>query len=229
MEIGKSAFAKAILITAIASGSFVLSQQQAPPPAPATLLSAKNPHIEFTGEVSRGNLFSRQIAEDLIFRLNPQPDQGSGWFIEIVPKVPPPKGEFAEFTWVATPPYHFFNLRYLDTSYGTTAAQAVSRDVPRDFNFVQTLDDYRIAGDIVNMVIYPNHATDEEMARVRKDAARVMTGSGALHILDSRITPGKNDKDMGSIDWIRFRVELKLSSGQSMAQILDLDSNAPKQ
>lgn len=218
----------AIFIAAIASSSFVLSQQQSPPPVPATFLSVKNPRIEFTGEVLRGNLFTRQIAENLVFRLNPQPAQGSGWFIEIVPKVPPPKGEYAEFTWVATPPYHFFNQRYLDTSYGTTAAQAVSRDAPRDFNFVQTLDDYRIARNVVNMVIYPNHATDEEMARVRKDAARVMTGSGTLYILDSRITPGKNDKDMGSIDWIRFRVELKLSSGQSIAQILDLDSSAPQ-
>lgn len=226
MHPGKSAFAAAIFIAAIASSSFVLSQQQAPP-APAALLSAKNPRIEFTGEVSRGNLFTRQIAENLVFRLNPQPAQGSGWFIEIVPKVPPPKGEYAEFIWVATPPYHFFNQRYLDTSYGTTAAQAVAKDAPRDFNFVQTLDDYRIAANAVNMVIYPNHATEQEMDRVRKDASRVMTGSGTLYILDSRVTPGKNDKDMGSIDWIRFRVELKLSSGQTMAQILDLDSNVP--
>lgn len=228
MGVSKSAFATAILIAAIVSSALLSAQQQAPPPAQATLLSAKNPRIEFTGEVSGGKLFERQIAQDLIFRLNPQAAQG-GWFIEIVPKVPPPQqDEDAEFIWVATPPYHFSNQRYLDTSYGTTATEAVAINV-RDFNFVHTLDDYRIAANAVNMVIYPNNATDEEMARVRKDASRVMTGSGTLHILDSRITPGKSDKDMGSIDWIRFRVELKLSSGQSMAQILDLDSNAPKQ
>jgi hypothetical protein len=221
------------LAIAPASSAFQSSQAQSRPltvtpqplpaqtPAKAASPSSSEPQPEelsFTGEVTLGKTFEREIGHGLIFRLVPTiGDEDSGWNIAIVPKSGAPDDEFVG---IATPPYHFYNPRYLDTSYATSAKDAVAFN-PRPFNFVLTHADSEVAGKYVNMTIYPNHATKEDFEEIDQEAAKVEIGTGELHILDSRITPGNFENETGKIEWIKFEVKLKFRSGMNMTDVLD--------
>lgn len=171
--------------------------------------------------MERGKKFEHDIGHGLMFQLTPDADApDTGWTIEIVPKSRASSGE-DEFSAIVTPPYHFFNLRYLDTSYGTTAKESVGIS-PRTFNFAQSPEDARAALEIVNSEIYPNHASRQELDRLARRAAKIQLGTGELNILDSRITPGKNQGDTGTIDWLKFEVEIRFSTGLTLAQVLEL-------
>jgi hypothetical protein len=69
-------------------------------------------HITFSGEVSGDKNFDRPFGP-LRFRLNSEQALG-GWCIEVVPAEQTNSGN-DEYVWVVTPPYHFGNIRYLDT------------------------------------------------------------------------------------------------------------------
>jgi len=106
--------------------------------------------ISFEGEVAGGQLFTREFGVDMLFRLNPEQAAG-GWFIEVVPKNPSADSSL-EYVWVVTPPYHFGNQRYLDTSYGIPAREAVKKS-PREFNFVLDEKQYKEAARLVPSTI----------------------------------------------------------------------------
>jgi hypothetical protein len=226
------------LAIAPASSAFQSTQTQGRPltvtpqplpaqtPAKTNSPSSSEPQpeeVSFTGEVSPGKTFEREIGHGLVFRLVPTADDDqSGWNIAIFPKFGAPDDEFVG---IATPPYHFYNPRYLDTSYATSAKDAVALN-PRPFNFVLTHADYEVAGEYVNMTIYPNHATEEDLEEIDRKAAKVEVGTGELHILDSRITPGNSESETGRIEWIQFEVKLKFHSGMTMTDVLDPSSRA---
>jgi hypothetical protein len=176
------------------------------------------PDESFIGEVADGKTFERDIAHGLVFRLAAAPrHEVSGWNIEIVPKSGAPEDEFS---WVATPPYHFENARYLDTSYAVKAKDAVAFS-PRTFSFVLTTADYKVADEFVESIIYSNTASKEDLKEMDRKAAKVEVGTGELYILDSRITLGKSENETGKIEWIKFEVKLKFHSGMNMTDVLD--------
>jgi hypothetical protein len=45
-------------------------------------------------------------------------------------------------------------------------------------------------------------------------------GAGEFRILRSRITSGKNNEDLGSIDWLKFEVRLRFHSGLTLKQVV---------
>jgi hypothetical protein len=98
---------------------------------------------------------------------------------------------------------------------------------PRVFQFVETPEDSQAAFEVVNSVVY---ATDWEQHQDSLAAAaeKISLGTGELKILDSRITPGKNDEDLGSIDWIKFELSLRLHSGVTLDKILFSDYSPKK-
>jgi len=203
--------------------------QAAPADSPA-------PEIVFTGEVARGKpfdyeldqdsgrttehkggLFDRKAARGLVFHLDPNPDVGSGWDIEILKKGDA-SDDRDDFVAVATPPYHLFNQRYLSTAYDYTAASAVALS-PRHFYFVQSEADYKIADHEVNINIYPNHAISDEIDAADDQARKIQVGRGELLILDSRITPATEKDAKGTIDWIKFEVRLTFHTGMNFRHV----------
>ena len=126
---------------------------------------------------------------------------------------------------MVTPPYHFYNLRYLNGSYGVTARQAVAMS-PRAFQFVDSPEDAQAASVVVNTVIYSVDWTSLKES-LETAAAKIPLGSGELKIQSSRISPGKNNEDLGSIDWVKFEVRLRFRSGLTLKQILFPD-NSPR-
>ena len=169
-------------------------------------------HIAFSGEVSADKNFDRPFGP-LRFRLNSE-EASAGWWIEVVP-AEGVNSENAEYVWVVTPPYHFENIRYLDTSYGTRAEDAV-KDLPRDFNFVLEQEQFHRAVDLVNTAVY-SHPLSENKSEVEFDQESqnalatlesMSIGKGRLQILDSRVDRSAGQDGLGAIEWLKFRVEL---------------------
>lgn len=128
-----------------------------------------------------------------------------------------PAGGFAEYASVATPPYHQYKPTYLSASYGVTAGEAVN--MVRKFQFVETPEDSRAASVVVNTVVYTLDWTAHRDS-IAAQAAKIPVGVGELRVVRSRITPGRNGEDLGSIEWVKFQVRLWLHAGTTMAQVL---------
>jgi hypothetical protein len=175
-------------------------------------------HLSFAGEVSAGQAFERKFSEKLGFRLNASQ---SGWTIEVI-SYEQTDSDNAEYSWVVNPPYRSYNVRYLDTTYGTTAKEAVEYS-PRDFNFVLNEQQFKQASDLVEMAIMSHplsdHRSQQELDKESMDAGRTLqalpVAKGRLTIMNSRVAdPDPTEKgDLGSIDWLKFKVELHVPCG----------------
>jgi hypothetical protein len=172
--------------------------------------------LHIASEVSPGKNFEQDIGHDLLFRLEPPSDSAdTGWIIEIVPKSEPDDGPI-EFSGIATPPYRTYNDRYIATVYGRSATEVVNLKY-RTFFFVQSIDDEHRAEEVVNVALYPTNASDEEKVRAAGEQSQIRLGKGELRILKSRT--GRRS-DVGTIDWLRFEVDIEFSPGLTMANII---------
>ncbi|MFZ0964507.1 MAG: hypothetical protein WAO35_26890 [Terriglobia bacterium] len=169
--------------------------------------------VTFIGEATEGQTFRKDIGHGLDFVL--MPDAGgrriTGWTIEVSPQGKPSDPQCEDFLWVVTPPYHFQNARYLDTSYGIPAQDAV-RNSLRVFNFVLNCSDFGTERKRVELAIYPNGASEQEVDEARAKLGSSPLGKGQLWIIDSKITPGHKSgtaEDLGAIHWIKFKVEIE--------------------
>lgn len=168
--------------------------------------------ISFVGRVTANHSFDRQFG-NLLFRLNSQ-DAASGWNIEVV-SAEEGSSTSSEYVWPVTPPYHFGNVRYLDTSYGVRADQAV-KQTPRDFNFVLGEAQFLRAAELVDLGISSRPVNDHQSAakieRESKDALAVLeslpVGKGRLEIIDSHVDKSAGRDGLGAIEWLKFKVEL---------------------
>jgi hypothetical protein len=193
-------------------------------PAPATPPDV--PELRFSGEVTRGQPFTRDVGHHLVFRLTPATsDEGGGWVIEILPPVEP-SADPVEFAAIATPPYHAYNDRYIAAAFGYSAKEALQAPV-RKFNFVQSIEDEQRANEVVNAALYPSTVGEAERARVAAEAAALMLGTGQLHIVHSRLASGK-DGAPDVIASIKFEVVLNFSPGLTLQQVLAPHPPAPK-
>ena len=171
--------------------------------------------IRFAGEVARGLSYRKNIGHRLDFVLTPlrgPPSGGlTGWTIQISPQDSPPDPECTDYLWVVTPPYRFWNPRYLSTEYGKTAQEAVGISL-RDFNFVLNCDDFRIERKRVERVLWPPTYSKEEVDNSLAKLGTSPKGAGRLWIRDSKYTPGDKSTSpviFGAIHWIKFEAEIK--------------------
>jgi hypothetical protein len=163
--------------------------------------------LSLRGEVSANEAFERRIGDSLFFRLVPKGEL-FGWDIEVLPEQ---RGEASpsEYSWVVTPPYHFWNPRYLDVSYGMSASEAV-RSSPRNFNFVLNEEQYKKAADLVSLAATSHPQSDkrsaEEFQKESQDAAEALfrfpVAKGRLIILKSRIETSDESRKQGFIKWL---------------------------
>ena len=140
-----------------------------------------------------------------------------GWHIAVFPEDAGMGRGGNEYVWVVTPPYRSWNPSYLDTSYGMSAKEAVSQS-PRDFNFVLDDQQYNRAADLLEKASMSRPQSDNRSKAEIEKETREATDSlmnfpvakGMLFILDSRIKPSEKNGDGGTIEWLRFKVELRV-------------------
>lgn len=206
-----------VLLCAAVSIAVSSAKRQSPLPS----FPSGKPDIVISGELSAGKSFKRDIGQGLTFQLVPSPASfGSGWDIQIVPDNA--ATGFAEYASIATPPYHQYKPVYLNASYGVTAEQAVK--MVRRFQFVETPEDSQAASVVVNTVVYTLDWTSHKDS-IAAEATKIPVGVGELRVISSRVTPGRNAEDLGSINRIKFQANLWLHSGTTMAQVLFPDKS----
>jgi hypothetical protein len=173
--------------------------------------------LHIVGEVWGEKTFEQDIGHDLLFKLvPPEGGENAGWMVEIVPKTEPEDGP-VEFSAIATPPYHAYNERCIATVYGRSAADVVNLK-DRRFFFVQSIDDEHRAEEVVNAALYPTNVSDEDKVRIVEEQREIRLGKGELRILKSRT--GHKISDLGTIDSLRFELDIQFSSGITMANII---------
>lgn len=157
--------------------------------------------VRFSGEVSRGQTFQKEVGENLLFRL--VPDE-FGWVMSVTSKTNPEE----DFLWVASPPYRLDNPRYLGTAYGHSAKEAASWS-PRSFHFVLDEASYHKASDAVQRLLWPYSHTESELAEADQALAEMSTGSGDLRIIEARFG-GLKPGEKSWLQHIKFDVVIHL-------------------
>jgi hypothetical protein len=167
--------------------------------------------ICFSGEVSNGQEFRHTISPELDFVLQP------GWTIAIALKKP--EGDCNEFASVVNAPYRAHRDLYIDTSYGWTAEQEVYAS-PRSFRFVMNCADYRTESSRLNIALWGDGVTGQKYDEALAKLGTSPLGTGRLWITASHISHSNDTSDnkSGSIQWMRFTVEIKLPSHNKATQ-----------
>ena len=170
--------------------------------------------IRFSGEVARDHEFRRPIGHGLVFALvsdKSEPGAISGWTITIAPEAKQDHADSNDFAWVVMPPYRSSNSRYLSTTYGTTAKEAVGWS-PRDFNFVLNCHDYQAEGARLDIALWPYSYSKQQQHDALAMLGTSAQGRGKMWIDKSKIRQAAlaiNGLNYGSIDWIQFHVEIQ--------------------
>jgi hypothetical protein len=193
-------------------------QDQPPPAASTTAPSPDSSEVRFSGEIVRGQAFTRDVGHNLTFRLTPAAsDEGGGWVIEILPPVVP-ADDPVEFSSIATPPYHAYNDRYIAAAFGYSAREAAQATL-RKFNFVESVDDEHVASEVVNALLYPSTIGEADRPRIAAESAALNLGTGQLRILHAHVATPK-DGSPETIASLKFEVVLNFSPGLTLQQVL---------
>jgi hypothetical protein len=166
---------------------------------------AQNYVTRFSGEVSRGQEFRKEISAGLELVLTPTE---SGWTIGIGPKVK--CTEHDDWAAVVNAPYRNYNALRLDSSYGVTAQEAVGIN-PREFVYVTNCDDYQQEAKRLEVVMWPYNHTQAETDDAMAELATLASGKARLTILASKVSPAEQEiagKNYGRIDYLRFRLDV---------------------
>jgi hypothetical protein len=181
---------------------------------PANKPACSQGAICFSGEVSTGEEFRKELNSQLDFVLKP------AWKIAIEPKRPEANCGDGEFANVENPPYRAHRGIYINASYGWTAEQEVSVS-PREFDFVTNCLDYRAESDRRSIVLWPYTAkSDKEYDDAIAKLGSVPLGKGRLWITGSKISHANDTPDQheGKIEWLQFTVEIVLPRGAPRGQ-----------
>jgi hypothetical protein len=170
------------------------------------------------GKVAQGESFEARLDGGLVFRLDPNAvgENPQGWTIRVAPETSPD----TDHAWVATPPYRFWNSRYLDTSYGVAAAEALAR-TPREFAFVASSDDYEVAAEALDVLLWPYAHSQLEVDSAGARLSRIPTYAGSLWVEDGSVKPPDAAHPGGVIEWLAFRVQLCVPTGGGIGRVVD--------
>jgi len=167
--------------------------------------------VRFSGQISKGQSFEKQIGANLFFRLIPEE---LGWTISVGGNTGPENN----FCGVVTPPYRGINaihiegwhFRNLDNT-GPNEAGPKNVNAPqkvREFYFVLDDGDYRKAFDALQTLLWPYSKSKQQINEAQSVHAQLPKGNGALTIRDLKLNTLEVGKQAG-IDAMTIDVELK--------------------
>lgn len=158
--------------------------------------------LSFSGRVEKGERYEYPMENGLVFRLLPN-SAGSppGWVITVA------KADRSrdDYVWVVTPPYRFWNPRYIDISYGTSAREA-SEITLREFYFVTNESDYKAASEAVDIILWPNNYKKKEIQDANDKLSAVSRKKGVFTIINADLSPGPDG--IQEILSMEFKVEI---------------------
>jgi hypothetical protein len=160
--------------------------------------------VTFSGDVRHGETFEQPFGSALIFKLAPSADPAfPGWMIEV--RARGDNDPEHELSWIVTPPYRSWTPRYLDTSYGHTAASTAAI-TPREFQFMLDPREWERAMNAVRLLLWPTNTSEAELDAARATVDSIAIGRGVFDIREARL--GRAADGSERIEFLRFAVEL---------------------
>ena len=215
-----------LLVFVLASLPAACRKPQVTASASPVLLSAKsaavarvapiaNAPTRFTAELKRGERFQKLIAPNMMFTLEPYAGNDSGWTIHLAPGSDA-KSNSMDCIGAVSEPLHGDKNREIEPP--DDLSQEPVHWKPREFEFVPDLANCKTAWQLMNLVYYPSKLTDEQRAEAGEKLGKIPTAHGKFTVLDSLLRPAGNPNDTGSIEWLKFEVELNLPAGSTETQ-----------
>jgi hypothetical protein len=171
--------------------------------------------LQFTGEVKMGQQFEKAFASDMVFRLVPYAGNDSGWTIRIAP------GRDSTATTMdcigaVSEPLHgdtktAIEPRESDASSGDTWKH-------REFDYVGNASDCKAAWNLMNEANYGSKLSDKERQQASTRLGQIPTRHGKLTILDARSGPANAANERGTLEWLKFELDLNAGAEASAAK-----------
>jgi hypothetical protein len=187
-------------VTASASPMPVSKKSAPTPPEPL-----KGDTIHFTGEVNRGDRFRAPAGSNLIFALEPYAGSDSGWTIRLLPGADA-KSMSMDCIGAVSEPLH--GDKNVEIELPDDLSQKPAKWKPREFEFVPDPASCKTAWDLMKLVYYPSKLSDEQRAEAGEKLGKIPTAHGKFTVLQSVLRPAPNANETGSIEWLKFEVEL---------------------
>jgi hypothetical protein len=194
--------------------ALVCAIQPACAASPAPVPHANSKVLRFSGDVRRGERFSRAISGSLRFLLDPDPTDG--WRIEVVGA-----DSTRDYVWVVTPPYRGVNDAVIQAWHFRNAENSGPNDgsvnAPRDkrgFSFVTRAPDLAKCAEAVDRLLWAAGNSDASLDSAQAVLDDVTHGEGMLTIGDMKLGglgPGLDPW----IESMHFAVELDLPEAAS--------------
>ena len=161
--------------------------------------------VRLSGEVKRGQRFTQAAGNNLIFALEPYAGNDSGWTIRLMPGSDT-KSISMDCIGAVSEPLH--GDKNLEIEPPDDLSQEPVKWKPREFEFVADSANCKAAWELMNVVYYPSKLTDEQRAEAGEKLGKIPTTHGKFTVVNSLLRPAGNPNDTGSIEWLKFEVEL---------------------
>ena len=168
--------------------------------------------LKFSGKVSRGQIFEKEIRQDLVFRLT---TAECGWNIKIVNKTQPDH----DVVGVVTPPLRGMNDCYIagwhfrnSDNSGPNDGSVNAPQKEREFNFVLSEADYQAAYIYNELIIHSyefDNMAEQDKKQIEEQYKKLKPGAGKLAITNLEL----GNLIVGKLAWIdnmEFEVTLDL-------------------
>lgn len=164
---------------------------------------------KFNGEVKAGEIFEKELAGGLIFRLMPIE---LGWTISVGTK----DDRDSNFSAVVTPPYRGVNAIYIQGWHFRNADNSGPNEPgpkminapagEREFQFVLSSDDFKTAMDSLQKMLWSYSFTEQQVKDATIVHEKLKKGRGRLLVKDLKLNNLETGKQAG-IDDMKFEVE----------------------
>jgi hypothetical protein len=181
----------------------------------------------FTGELKRGERFQKLVAPNMLFALEPYAGSDSGWTIRLAPGTDS-KSMSMDCIGAISEPLHGDKNLEIEPPDDLSKEPVTWR--PREFEFVPDSANCQTAWELMNLVYYASKLTDEQRADAGEKLGKIPTAHGKFTVMDSLLRPAGNPNDSGSIEWIKFEVELHFpaaSASSAPANATQTQTTAP--
>ena len=165
----------------------------------------------FTGEVRRGQKFEKSFAASMIFRLEPYAGNDSGWSIRIVPGTDA-VSDAMDCIGAVEEPAHGDTTLAIDPPGNADGETASWKR--REFSFIGNAADCKAAWQLMNDANYGMKLSDKEREEASTKLGKIPTQHGTFRIVDAVFGPPTPANEQGTIEHLKFEVELDASIGR---------------
>jgi hypothetical protein len=171
--------------------------------APASSPTSETSH--FSAEVVANEEFQRIFAPKLMFRLEPYAGSDPGWSIRIAP-VSETGGPAIDCIGAVSEPLHGDTKIEIEPPANGATKDPAWRQ--REFDYVASEPDCRAAWNLMNDANYATKLTNEQREQASAKLGQIPTRHGKFTIVDARIGSATQQNPHGTIEWLKFEVDL---------------------